>query len=118
MTAHLMPQPNTLRRGAFFKFRASANMVDGTASPRLRRAVSRLPPLGLRFAFKVAGPVREVPALHDSYAYRLLLEDAKAKVEADTEWGALAALATLAQLAGEAVHDVATYTLHISSWLL
>ena len=102
-----MPLPNALRRGASFKFRASANMVEGAASLRLRRAVDRLPPLGLRFAFKVAGPTREVPALHDSYAYRLLLEDAKAKVAADTEWGALAALATLAQLAGEDVHDVA-----------
>ena len=107
MTPHLMPQPNTLRRGASFKFRASANAVDGTASPRLRRGVERLPPLGLRFAFKVAEPARAVPALHDSYAHRLLFEDATAKVEADTEWGALAALATLAQLAGEDVHDVA-----------
>ena len=102
-----MPLPNALRRDASFKFRASANMVEGAASLRLRRAVDRLPPLGLRFAFKVAGPTREVPALHDSYAYRLLLEHATAKVEADTEWGALAALATLAQLSREGVHDVA-----------
>ena len=107
MTAHLMPQPNTLRQGASFKFRANTNVLDGTASPRLRRAVERLPPLGLRFAFKVAEPARAVPALRDSYAYRLRLEDATAKVEADTEWGALAALATLVQLAGEGVHDVA-----------
>ena len=107
MTAHLMPQPNALRRGAPFKLQASANTIDGAASPRLRRAVKRLPPLGLRFSFTVAEPVREVPALHDSYAYRLRLENATATVQADTEWGAMAALATLAQLAGEDVVDVA-----------
>ena len=107
MTAHLMPQPNALRRGAPFKLQASANAIDGAASPRLRRAVKRLPPLGLRFSFTVAEPVREVPALHDSYAYRLRLENATATVQADTEWGAMAALATLAQLAGEDVVDVA-----------
>ena len=107
MTAHLMPQPNALRRGAPFKLRASANTIDGAASNRLRRAVERLPPLGLRFSFAVAEPVREVPSLHDSYAYRLRFENATATVQADTEWGALAALATLAQLAGEGVVDVA-----------
>ena len=102
-----MPLPSEVRQGPPLAFGSLPNAVAPDTSPRLRRAVERLPPLGLRFAFAVAEPVREVPALHDSYAYRLRFENATATVRADTEWGALAALATLAQLAGEGVVDVA-----------
>ena len=107
MTTHLLPQPNLVRRGPPLKLGSNANVVDGTASPRLRRAVDRLPPLELRFAFAIAEAPREVPALDDSYAYRLRLAETTANVQADTEWGALAALATLAQLATEESIDVA-----------
>ena len=102
-----MPLPSEVRQGPPLAFGSLPNAVAPDTSQRLRRAVERLPPLGLRFAFTVAEPVREVPALHDSYAYRLRFENATATVQADTEWGALAALATLAQLAGEGVVDVA-----------
>ena len=102
-----MPLPSEVRQGPPLAFGSLPNAVAPDTSPRLRRAVERLPPLGLRFAFAVAEPVREVPALHDSYTYRLRFENATATVRADTEWGALAALATLAQLAGEGVVDVA-----------
>ena len=102
-----MPLPSEVRQGPPLAFGSLPNAVAPDTSPRLRRAVERLPPLGLRFAFTVAEPVREVPSLHDSYAYRLRFENATATVQADTEWGALAALATLAQLAGEGVVDVA-----------
>ena len=99
MTADLLPQPNVVRRGPPLKVAPTANVVYGPASPRLQRAVARLPPLGLRFAFAIAEAPRDVPALDDSYAYRLRFAEASASVEANTEWGALAALATLAQLA-------------------
>ena len=102
-----MPLPSEVRQGPPLALGSPPNAVAPDTSARLRRAVERLPPLGLRFAFAVAEPVREVPALHDSYAYRLRFENATATVQADTEWGALAALATLAQLAGEGVVDVA-----------
>ena len=104
---HLLPQPNVARRGPPLKLGASANVVDGTVSPRLRRAVGRLPPLGLRFAFAIAEAPREMPALDDSYAYRLRFAEKSASVQADTEWGALAALATLAQLTTGESFDVA-----------
>ena len=102
-----MPLPSEVRQGSPLALGSPPNAVAPDTSARLRRAVERLPPLGLRFAFAVAEPAREVPALHDSYAYRLRFENATATVQADTEWGALAALATLAQLAGEGVVDVA-----------
>ncbi len=102
-----MPLPSEVRQGPQLALGSPPNAVAPDTSARLRRAVERLPPLGLRFAFAVTEPVREVPALHDSYAYRLRFENATATVQADTEWGALAALATLAQLAGEGVVDVA-----------
>ena len=102
-----MPLPSEVRQGPAFAFGSLPNAVAPDTSARLRRAVERLPPLGLRFSFTVAEPVREVPALHDSYAYRLRFEHATATVQADTEWGALAALAILAQLVGEGVVDVA-----------
>ena len=102
-----MPLPSEVRQGPPLAFGSLPNAVAPDTSARLRRAVERLPPLGLRFSFKVTEPVREVPALHDSYAYRLRFENATATVQADTEWGALAALATLTQLAGEGVVDVA-----------
>ena len=104
---HLLPQPNEVRRGPPLKLGSNANTVVGAVSPRLRRAVGRLPPLGLRFAFAIAEAPRHAPALDDSYAYRLRFAETTANVQADTEWGALAALATLAQLTTGDVLDVA-----------
>lgn len=57
----------------------------------------RLPPWGLRCCFAIRQPARAAPALADDYGYRLRFGDTVA-ITAQTEWGALAALATLAQL--------------------
>jgi len=56
-----------------------------------------LPPLGFVIEFLVESLPSPVPSLDDPYDYRLVVGDTIG-VEADTEWGALSALSTLAQL--------------------
>ena len=93
-----MPLPCDVRQGPPLTLEPLANTVAPGTRPRLRRAVGRLPPLGKRFVFHVTEPEQVVPGLDDSYAYRMCLEHTTATFHAQTEWGALAALATLAQL--------------------
>ena len=53
--------------------------------------------MGLNLSFDVAADVGEAPRLADSYAYGIDLGETVC-IDAATEWGALAALATLVQL--------------------
>lgn len=62
--------------------------------------------MGLALTFEVAGRPRSTPRLADSYAYRMDLGD-RVRIAASTEWGALAGLATLTQLAANGFIDVA-----------
>ena len=102
----LMPRPAEIRHGAAIRPTTAANTVVGDASARLRRAVTWLPPMGLRIRFHIEARTTSVPALADRYHYRLSFADATGngagvsgvEVEAATDWGALAALSTLTQL--------------------
>lgn len=92
-----MPRPRHLRPGRFRPTSHAPNVVLGGGTPRLEQAMRRLPPWALRCRFDILQPPRPVPRLADDYGYRLHIADT-VRVEAETEWGALAALATLAQL--------------------
>ena len=92
-----MPRPRQLRPGPFRPTSPAPNVVVRGATPRLLQAIRRLPPWGLRFEFDIRQPARPVPRLNDDYGYRLRFADT-VQVTAETEWGALAALATVAQL--------------------
>ena len=94
----LLPCPAKVLPGRSRKLDRQANSVAGQASRRLHDTVQRLPPMGLVFRFAVQTLDRETPSVEDSYAYRLRFDD-EVQVAADTEWGALAALATVAQFA-------------------
>ena len=94
-----MPQPRRLSPGPRLAFSPLPNTLAGAASPRLERAVGRLPPMGLALRFSIRDEPKAVPALDDAGGYRLRFGDVVA-IDAETEWGALAALATLAQLGG------------------
>ena len=103
-----MPRPQALTPGPPRPISPAPNAVVGTATPRLEAALVRLPPWGLRCQFDIRQPPQQVPALADDYAYRLRFGSTVA-IEAETEWGALAGLATIAQLGaggGFAVRDV------------
>ena len=95
----LMPQPRDVRPGPPLAFTATPNVLAQATTPRLERAVRRLPPLGLALRLNVRTRPKPVPALDDPADYRLRF-GAVVTVDADSEWGALAALATLAQLGG------------------
>ena len=103
----LMPWPQALtRREPEAPERPTGpNVLLPGASDRIGRLAARLPPLGLRLRCKVAEPAKAVPALGDSSAYALSCADDVVDIAAETEWGALAALATVAQL-GKAVATV------------
>ena len=94
-----MPQPGQLAPGARLASAPLPNTLAGAASARLERAVGRLPPMGLALRFSIRDEPKAVPALDDAGGYRLRFGDVVA-IDAETEWGALAALATLAQLGG------------------
>ena len=94
----LMPLPAEVLPGPSRRIERRANAVAGRAGMRLRAAVRRLPPLGMVFRFDVEVPAADHPSLDDSYDYRLRFDE-EVHVAADTEWGALAALATVAGLA-------------------
>ena len=96
----LMPLPAEILPGPPRTIERRPNAIAGRARKRLRAAVERLPPLGMVFRFDVQVPAAKYPSLGDSYDYRLRFGD-EVRVAADTEWGALAALATVAGLALE-----------------
>ena len=103
-----MPRPRALTPGPPRPVSPAPNAVVGTATPRLEATLHRLPPWGLRCRFDIRQPPRQVPALTDDYGYRLRF-GSTAAIEAETEWGALAGLATIAQLGagnGFAVSEV------------
>ena len=102
----LMPWPRrieTHESGA--TARPEANTLAGGASARVERLFARLPPVGLSLRCTVRAPPKPMPALADSYAYTLARSGGSVHLEADTEWGALAGLATIAQL-GPAVASI------------
>ena len=92
-----MPRPRECALGPPRPRPPGPNVVVGSATRRVAEAVARLPPWGLRVYFHIRQPPKPVPALADDYGYRLRC-GAETTVQAQTEWGALAALATVAQL--------------------
>ncbi|MDE0419982.1 MAG: family 20 glycosylhydrolase [Gammaproteobacteria bacterium] len=68
--------------------------------------MARLPARGLVIEFRVERATRSVPGVADSYEYRLTVGET-VTIRAETEWGALTALATLTQLVAGGVLDVA-----------
>ncbi len=97
MKEALLPRPRTIVPGPRRALTRQANIVVGPCSARLEHAAGRLPPLGLAIGFAVEEPSKTTPALADRCDYRLTFGD-RVQVQAATEWGALAALATMAQL--------------------
>lgn len=92
----LLPGPREVVSGPRRTLSETPNQIEGACTDRLRRAVARMPPMGITLEFRVDASPTAVPALADEYGYRLLVSDT-VRVEAATEWGALTALATLAQ---------------------
>ena len=68
--------------------------------------MTRLPARSLVIEFEVEGAALSVPRLADSYEYQLAVGETVA-IRAETEWGALTALATLTQLIAGGVLDTA-----------
>ena len=100
----LMPWPQSVQAVAVPGRAGRPNTVAPGATPRLVDLAAALPPRGLTLRFHVAAQPKAAPALDDSYGYALCAAGHVVDVHADTEWGAMAALATLAQfgpLAGE-----------------
>ena len=93
----LLPQPSSISPCQPRALTKAANTIAGRATERLERAVRWLPPRGWTIRFRVQQQPKPVPALADDYGYRLRFDDAVC-IEAETEWGALTALATLCQL--------------------
>ena len=93
----LMPWPQSVSPCPPQPMARTANVIAGDATERLRRAVGWLPAMGATIRFHIERPAKSVPALDDDYGYRLRFEDGVI-IDAETEWGGLAALATLCQL--------------------
>ena len=102
----LLPWPAEVVPGPLRRLRREPNVVPGPCTARLKRAVDRLPPMGLALDFEIVEGARGAPALTDSYAYRMVVSD-RVLIAAATEWGALAGLATLVQLGAPGSIDVA-----------
>ena len=100
----LLPTPAEVEPGPSRIPASAPNRVRGACSERLRRALARLPERGLVVEFEIEGPALSVPGLADSYGYRLTLDETVG-IRATTEWGALAALATLTQLVANGDFD-------------
>ena len=92
-----MPRPRELRAAPSRPTSRAPNVIVRGGTPRIGRAMGRLPRWGLRFDFDIRQPPRPAPRLADDYGYRLRFGDTVA-IAAETEWGALGALATIAQL--------------------
>lgn len=67
-------------------------------STRIHRVLSRLDLGAYSFSCELDNQVSSVPNLHSNYEYVLHIDKQKIHVHAVEEWGALAALSTLAQL--------------------
>ena len=102
----MLPLPCEVVWGQPRELTRQANVVAGRCSVRLRRAVTRLAPMGLTVSFDIEEQPRPIPRLSDSYAYRISVGD-HVRIAAATEWGALAGLATLAQLGADGELEVA-----------
>ena len=92
-----MPRPREVLPGPVCAQRPGLNVAVGDGSGRLTAALARLPPGGLAVRFDIRQPPKPVPAFADDYSYILRFGE-QILVQAETEWGGLAALATLAQL--------------------
>ena len=92
-----MPRPRELRAAPPRPTSRAPNVIVRGGTPRIGRVMRRLPRWGLRCDFDIRQPPRPAPRLADDYGYRLRFGDAVA-IAAETEWGALGALATIAQL--------------------
>ncbi len=92
-----MPRPLELRAGPPRPTSRAPNVIVRGGTPRIGRALRHLPRWGLRCDFDIRQPPRPAPRLADDYGYRLRFGDTVA-IAAETEWGALGALATIAQL--------------------
>ena len=110
-----MPLPRSVIRGSGYT-PVGGLETNGVASPRLEAAVSRFErrlasivgepassasnrdPVRLDI---VSGSAGEYPSLGDDERYRLEVSPGRLGIEAPSEWGALRALATLAQLVGQ-----------------
>ncbi len=109
----LLPPPRRLEAGAARSPSDGGNTLAGDASARLSRAFERLPPMDTTVRFEVAPTPAQVPDLHAEAASEIHFGDA-VTVRAATEWGAIHALATVAQLAGAShairrIHDRPAY---------
>ena len=101
-----MPRPREVLPGPVWAQRPGPNAAVGDRGGRLTAALDRLPHRGLIVRFDIRQPPKPVPALADDYSYILRFGE-QILVQAETEWGGLAALATLAQLVVAAPAPVA-----------
>ena len=99
----LLPPPRRVEAGPAKSPPHGTNTLIGDAPPRLRRAFERLPPMGMELCFEVAPTPAQSPDLHADAASAIEFGEVAGAVtvRAATDWGAIHALATLAQLAGE-----------------
>ena len=109
----LLPPPRRVEVGPTQSPSDGANTLTGDASPRLSRAFERLPPMGMELHFEVAPTRAATPDPAPNAASEIEFADA-VTVRAATDWGAIHALATIAQLAGQThaigrIHDHPAY---------
>ena len=98
----LLPIPTRFESGTGYLQRSKEpDSVQVRAPARVLRAVARLPLAGFPIEVEIAETTSERPRLNDSYAYRLVVNETGVRIEADTQWGALAALITLVQLTSD-----------------
>ena len=99
----LLPMPTSIQSGDGYLRRSKENVSSEQVrgSGRVLRAVARLPLAGFPIEVEIVETTAEQPRLHDSCAYRLVVSKTGVRIEADTQWGALAALATLTQLTSD-----------------
>ncbi|MCH2336603.1 MAG: beta-N-acetylhexosaminidase [Pseudomonadales bacterium] len=96
----LLPMPTSIQSGDGCLRRSKENVSSEQvrAPGRVLRAVARLSLAGFPIEVEIGETTAEQPRLGDSYAYRLDVSETRVRIEADTQWGALAALTTLTQL--------------------
>ena len=98
----LLPIPMSVESSTGCLHRSNeGDSVQVTAPERVLRALARLPLAGFPIGVAIAETTAERPRLDDSYAYRLVVNETGVRIEADTQWGALSALITLAQLTND-----------------
>ena len=99
----LLPMPMSIQSGDGYLRRSKENVSSEQvrAPGRVLRAVARLPLAGFPIEVEIVESTAEQPRLNDSYAYGLVVSETGVRIEADTQWGALAALTTLTQLTSD-----------------